>query len=158
MFILSLTLLYSVILASVFSSQAISPVRLSPISQRDCSTFPIGDIKKNISDIIDSHFLPNHNEGGCNCSQLIDTARNESCITTCCGEGQLIFDTDLNGGSSFLAPGSGLSWLSSLYNPPSQTCDRQGVLRINFREACNFTQYSISAVPKKNIKELAERC
>ena len=39
-----------------------------------------------------------------------------------------------------MAPGSGLSWLSSLYNPPSQTCDRQGVLRINFREACNFTQ------------------
>ena len=73
----------------------------------------------------------------CNCSQLIDISRNVSCISSCCGEGRLIFDADLNSGDANVVPANGLSWRSSLIDPSSSSsCDRQGVLAIDFRQAC----------------------
>ena len=65
-------------------------------------------------------------------------ACNSSC---CCGEGWPIFDADLTSGQHFIAPESGLSWAKTLSDPNSQTtCDRQGVLRIVFPQACNHMQ------------------
>ena len=59
----------------------------------------------------------------------------------CCGEGWPIFDADLTSGQHFIAPESGLSWAKTLSDPNSQTtCDRQGVLKIVFPQACNHMQ------------------
>ena len=60
-----------------------------------------------------------------------------SCISSCCGNGQLIFDADLTSGDTHVYPDNGLSWRSSLIDPSSSSsCDRQGVLAIDFRQAC----------------------
>ena len=64
----------------------------------------------------------------------------------CCGGGWPIFDANLTSGESSIAPESGLSWTQVLSNPgprriASQTsCDKQGVLRIVFPQACNHMQ------------------
>ena len=156
-----------IIVALSICSEAKFPVRVKAITtdthhspSENCVPQLIGSFKKNISEIIDNLFPPQSanytrncsllncsqlinsttNET-CNCSQLIDSARNVSCITPCCGEGRLIFDADLTSGNSFIAAGSGLTWTRPLYDPSSsQSCDQQGVLRINFPLACNNSQ------------------
>ncbi len=126
-------------------SQQVFPIRISGVlhtnGTKECMKPSLESTKQKVSEVLSRHFPPPPTGEGCNCSQLIDSSRNESCITSCCGQGRLIFDADLREGSSFVAPGMGLTWLSSLHNSSgSEACDRQGVLRINFREACNFTQ------------------
>ena len=100
----------------------------------------IESLKKDTLEIIKTLFPPLPQET-CNCSTLIDRTRNVSCITACCGEGRLIYDANLTSGNLFIAQGLGLTQTHSLYDPSArQNCDLQGVLRIDFRSACNDVQ------------------
>lgn len=69
---------------------------------------------------------------------LFEICYGSSC---CCGEGWPIFDVNLTTGAHFIAPGSGMSWARTLYDTNSALgCDRRGVLRIKFPQACNRMQ------------------
>ena len=59
----------------------------------------------------------------------------------CCGEGWPVFDVNLTSGVYSNAPDSGITWKKTLTDPNAQTkCDRQGVLKIDFPQACNRMQ------------------
>ena len=120
------------------------PAYVLPRSPQTCTPLELPELRSIVSDIARNFSpdpLPQHPTtpamDSCNCSQLIDSSRNVSCISSCCGEGQLIFNADLTSGNSHVAPNKGLSWRSSLIDPSSSSsCDRQGVLAIDFRQAC----------------------
>ncbi len=131
------------VLVGISQCQSSFPIRIPPVlvdkinGSNTCSGQSIESTEKIFNTIFDRIF----SQENCNCSQLIDSTRNVSCIRHCCGDGRLIFDADLTKGSFFLAPESGITWLTSTYDPASsRICDIQRVLRINFQEACNFTQ------------------
>ena len=134
-------LMISVAVTAMVNSGATKlPIRLqAQVMQtafQNCTTAPTPELRSNISDIIENYFLDSITDS-CNCSQLINNSKNVSCISSCCEEGRLIFDADLTSGNSHIAPANGLSWRSSLIDPSSSSsCDRQGVLAIDFRQAC----------------------
>lgn len=74
-------------------------------------------------------------------SMILLSVHQVSGCTSCCGEGWPIFDVNLTSGETVNAPGSGITWAKTLFNPNAQlSCDMQGVLKIVFPQACNHMQ------------------
>ena len=51
------------------------------------------------------------------------------------------FRAGLTTGSTYIRPGSGISWVRNLYNPGPGSCDRRGIIRFPFRSCHKFVLY-----------------